>query len=242
MQFIDTHIHLQDYKSKSAPQILREAGQFGVKKFVCAAVVEADWDKIAVLAEEFPQQIIPAFGLHPWYIGQALPGWEERLAGFLSRFPAALVGETGLDKLKGIAAPLQEQFFLEHIRLAGEFDRPLIIHAVKAAEWLEKFWQLLPSKFVLHSFSGRPGFLKRAIGQGAYVSFCKKVLQNRDFAELAKSVPSGRLLLESDGPYQSEPQDIPELAAAVATIRNETQEALSRQVYQNSEEFLNAGH
>ena len=74
MQFIDTHIHLQDYKTKSAPQIIAGARAAGVEKFVCAAVTEKDWPEVAALAEAYPEVVVPAYGLHPWYAGQARPG------------------------------------------------------------------------------------------------------------------------------------------------------------------------
>lgn len=77
MQFIDTHIHLQDYKTKSAPQIIAGARAAGVEKFVCAAVTEEDWPEVAALAEAYPEVVVPAYGLHPWYAGQARPGWEN---------------------------------------------------------------------------------------------------------------------------------------------------------------------
>lgn len=99
MQFIDTHIHLQDYKTKSAPQIIAGARAAGVEKFVCAAVTEEDWPEVAALAEAYPEVVVPAYGLHPWYAGQARPGWEKRLEAYLRRCPAALVGEAGLDRL-----------------------------------------------------------------------------------------------------------------------------------------------
>ena len=238
MQFIDTHIHLQDYKSNSTPQIIKQAEICDVNKFVCPSIVEADWKKIADLSQNFKSKIIPAFGLHPWYLEQAGSGWESRICQYFDTFPQALVGETGLDRLKSTPQSLQEDFFTIHIELAKKYNRPLIIHAVKVEEWLEKYWHDLPSKFVLHSFSGRTNFLKRAVAKGAYISLCKKIMRNSEAKEIIKQIPADKLLLESDGPYQSEPQDIRELLKEIALIRQEKEEDLSRQIYQNSEEFL----
>ncbi|MBP3515813.1 MAG: TatD family hydrolase, partial [Alphaproteobacteria bacterium] len=92
MKFIDTHIHLQDYKSKSATKIIEESLAAGVEKFICASTSENDWDSVAALYERFPDRVIPAFGLHPWSVCKALPGWEQRLAARLEQYPSALVG------------------------------------------------------------------------------------------------------------------------------------------------------
>lgn len=240
MQFIDTHLHLQDYKSKDTPQILAAAAAAGVREVVCAAVREADWAAVGHLAEVFPQQVVPAFGLHPWYAEEAAPGWERRLGCLLEKYPRALIGECGLDRLKHPYPRPQQDIFTAHIRLAAEFARPLLVHAVKAQDWLEDFWpQLQKVRFVLHSFGGSTGFLRRAVHFGAYISFAPSVRRRKNFAELAAAVPAERLLLESDGPYQGEPADIPALAEEIAAFRGVATADLAARVYLNSREFIN---
>jgi Tat protein secretion system quality control protein TatD with DNase activity len=63
---------------------------------------DPDWDLVASIARQFPQHIVPAFGMHPWYACCA-PGtaWLQQLETLLVAFPHAVVGEVGLDKLKG---------------------------------------------------------------------------------------------------------------------------------------------
>lgn len=238
MQFIDTHIHLQDYKSKNAPLIAGQAA--GVSRFVCAAVKEADWAKIAAWAEEKTKQVIPAFGLHPWYLSEAAAGWDLRLEAMLRAHSRALVGECGLDRLKDVAPEIQKQVFATHIELAETLYRPLLVHAVRAQDWLEEFWKSLQKvRFVLHSFSGSAELLKRALGFGAYVSLAPSARRHKNFAELAAIIPAERLLLESDGPYQGEPEDIPALAKEIAALRGVEAAGLAARIYQNSEEFIN---
>ena len=240
MQFIDTHLHLQDYKSKDAPQILDAAATAGVREFVCPAVREADWIEVSRLAAAFPLRIVPAFGLHPWYAGEALPGWEQRLRHCLKEHPQALIGECGLDRLKNPKQQPQQEIFAGHIRIAAELNRPLLIHAVKAQDWLESFWpQLQKVRFVLHSFGGSVEFLWRAVHFGAYISFAPTVRRRSNYAELAAAVPAERLLLESDGPYQGTPSDIAMMAEEIAAFRGEAEADLAARVYLNSREFIN---
>lgn len=239
MQFIDTHIHLQDYKSNNAPQFLDELKKDGIKKVVCAATKEANWEAVCKLAQEFPKFVVPALGLHPWYLQDCSKDWCKNLQKLLEQNPQALIGECGLDCLKDVPSEFQKEIFAEHIRLAKEYKRSLLVHALKAQNWLEEFWPILKEvKFVLHSFSGSVEFLRRALSFGAYISFCPKTLTRRNFKELAQEVPLQRLLFESDGPYQGNPTDIPALAKDVAECKNMALKELAAEVYKNSREFI----
>lgn len=246
MQFMDTHIHLQDLSANNATDIIRASQKAGVDKLVCVAIVEEDWSKIAKLYEAFPDVIVPAFGLHPWYIGQAKEGWEQRLEVFLQQYPIALVGETGLDRYRNEELEPQNSFFKVHIELAQKYRRPLIIHAVRCSEWLESYWKILPKKFVFHSYNNHRELLKKIIGAGGYISLSSAMLRNVQKAKIIPSIPKERLLLETDGPYQSYragqegvSTQLPQMAQEIADIRGEELSKMAAQIYQNSLEFIN---
>ena len=245
MYFIDTHIHLQAYNAKTAPQIISEAAACGVGKLVCAAITEADWAHIADLAVKYPQTVIPAFGIHPWYLETLSAGWTQRLAEMLAHFPQALIGETGLDRHHNPVPEIQAEVFRTHMDLAAQFNRPLLIHAVKAWDWLQDFWpQLQKRRFVFHSFNARHEQLDKVRKNGGYISFSNSILRNRNFSALAAAVPSDKLLFETDGPFQgpegkeSHPCQIADICAATAAARSEPAEKLAAQVYANSLRFI----
>lgn len=245
MKFIDTHIHLQDFKTRCATDIIVSGRTCGVEKFVCASIVQNDWEKITELFDKFPNKIIPAFGLHPWYIDKISSDWEISLEKMLEKYPGALVGETGLDRLRFPEKEPQNTIFRKHIEIAKKYRRPLLIHAVKCQDWLEEYWPILPEKFVFHSYNGRSELLKKIISRGGYVSFSASILKNRDKEKLLKAVPIERMLLETDGPYQSfyperesSPEFLPELAEKISGIYGEDKEFFADRVYQNSLEFV----
>ena len=247
MNFSDMHIHLQDYKQNSATQVVEEALSAGVRRLVCVSSTESDWPRVRELAEKYPQTVTPAFGLHPWYAATAAAGWPERLRALLSAVPAAMVGECGLDGIKGIGET-EERVFKTQILLAGALRRPLVIHAVKAVAVMEKFWPLLPARFVIHSFNGRAEHLRPILARGGYVSLSASILKNREAEKIVRLIPENRLLLETDGPYQApvrgeeqKPVFLPVLLAQTAAWRQTEPARLAERIWANSEEFIHGG-
>ena len=202
MNFTDMHIHLQDYKANCATDIIENARAAGVGRMVCAATAESDWPAVAALAEKYPHTVVPAFGVHPWYAGETAAGWEHRLHKRLLSAPEALVGESGLDGLRGDQAA-QKTVFSVQAALAKDLRRPLVIHAVKAVAALSAFLPQMPERFMIHSFNGRTEHLRPILNAGGYVSFSASILKNRDAGEIVRLVPEDRLLIETDGPYQA---------------------------------------
>lgn len=241
MHFIDTHIHLQDYKENCATDIIRAAAAAGVRKFFCVSAVEKDWERVAALYERFSETVVPAFGIHPWYASEVTANWETRLQKYLETYPVALVGECGLDRLRSPEFEPQSSVFDCQISLAKDYKRPLLIHAVKAQDWLEAYWQKLPQPFVFHSYNGKAELLKKIVAYSGYVAFNNSVLCNKALPQLLELLPREQILLESDGPYQFSPTDIPLLNQKLAELLQISAEALSTQIYHNSMEFINAG-
>ena len=241
------HIHLQDYKANCATDIIAAAAKAGFSRLVNAATQESDWEKVASLARRYPEKIVPAFGVHPWYVQSCLKDWQQRITSYFAEFPQALVGECGLDGTRSAEAE-QQDIFAAQLRLASELERPLIIHAVKADWMLSEFWPQLPKVFMFHSFNAHPEQLRPILRRDGYVSLGFSVLRNRNFAEIARAIPADRLLLESDGPYQSaepgkesSPLQIPLLLSQIAAFRREDATVLAAQIAKNSEEFINGG-
>ena len=242
---MDSHIHLQDYPKNIAPEMVKKAINLGFKKFVCVGTTLKDWKKVADIFAQYPDFIVPAFGVHPWYVQSVEQNWQQTLEEYLQKFPHALVGEIGLDNLKP-EIELQKQYFSAQIAVAQKYNRPIIIHAVKAFHLFEDLWKTLPKKFVFHSFSSSVEQLQKIVSLGGYISFNQSVLKKSNFADIIKAAPENKILLESDGPYQalnkgelSTPLYIPELLEKIALIKNCSKEELAETIYNNSREFIN---
>lgn len=237
MQFTDSHIHLQDYKEKNVQEIINDMKRLGFSKIICASSKPCDWNEVAKIATNNSEFVIPAFGIHPWYVTEADTFQKKELNNYLVQFSNAIIGECGLDNLKDSNKELQEQFFNYQIELAKDFNRPICIHALKADNQIEKLLNKMPNKFMMHAFSGSLDFLKKVIKYGGYVSLSVSIKKKKKHIDILKIVPINKLLIESDGPYMSNYSEIDEFTSYVAKIKNTDKIELVKQVYQNFEEF-----
>lgn len=238
MQFIDSHAHLQDYKTKNTQQIISELRNNNFAKVLCVASQTDDFGKIAALTDQAPDLLIPAFGIHPWHIAKTSPDWPIILKNILLKYTNSLVGECGIDRCHTNNLTKQQEFFQIHLRLAKELNRPLNIHLVHAEDILAQMFSQLPPKFLLHSFSGSLPFLQQALRHGAYISLNPSLLRNAKSSDIIKNIPLERLLTESDSPYQTDYLVIPDFIDKLAELKQIEPTSLSAQIHHNLQEFI----
>ena len=135
------------------------------------------------------------------------PAWEAELEGLLTRFPAAGVGECGLDKAIKADVPLelQVEIMRRHCEIAERHGRPVTVHCVgcwgRLQEVLREF-QTTP--VVLHSVNSCPPEVASMIvssQSNVFFSFTGRSLIPR-VRQLIEAVPGDRILLETDSPDQ----------------------------------------
>lgn len=213
MRYFDAHNHLQDERFAGRQELLlREAKDAGVVKMVVNGSCEEDWSDVAALAFQY-REVIPSFGLHPWYHHQRSPEWLDRMTRHLQQQPSA-IGEIGLDRWKeGLPYEDQEKVFLDQWLLACKLNRPASIHCLKSWGRLLELMRENPGPargFLLHSYGGPVEMVDSFAALGAYFSFPgyyahpRKEKQRETF----RRVPLDRLLIETDAPDQSLPDDI----------------------------------
>lgn len=189
---------------------MRDAGVIGC---VVNATREEDWEAVRALAQDFPDFVQPAYGVHPWFADTAKVGWQDRLREILIHDPSASVGEIGLDGwVSGPGREIQQPVFREQIKIAVELEKPVTIHCLKA--WEELFDEMnqapaWPKKFLMHSFGGSIEVAQRLLKRGAWFSFSGYFLNPRKAKVLAvfKQLPKDRILLETDAPEMMPPAD-----------------------------------
>jgi TatD DNase family protein len=178
-----------------------------------------------------------ALGLHPHEARFA----DEAAYGELSRLALENrivgIGEIGLDyHYDHSPREAQREAFRRQLRLANDVGLPVVIHTREADD---DTIAILAEEGVgarggvLHCFSGGEALARRALDLGLYVSFSGIIAFPKadEIREVARWVPEGRLLVETDAPYlapppyrgkRNEPAYVVEVARALAEAREET--------------------
>jgi len=210
---VDNHCHL-DHRVKGGALIetaeaLARAAAVGVARVVQVGT-DVESSRWAVeTARQFPN-VVAAVALHPNDAPRLGDDYEAAFAEIaeLAADPQVrAVGETGLDHFRtgpdGRAA--QEQSFRDHIRLAKELDRTLVIHDRDAhADVLRVLDdEGIPDRTVMHCFSGDGAFAQACVERGAYLSFAGTVTfkNAENVREGLRTAPMHKILVETDAPF-----------------------------------------
>lgn len=252
IRLFDSHVHLDapEFDADRA-QVLRDARASGVAEMLVPAVAARAWPRLHALCEAEPG-LHPAYGLHPYYLGQHSDGDLDLLEDWLRTHPAAAVGECGLDHFDpGLDRGRQARLLLGHFELAHHFDLPLVLHARRAFEdvilALRRFGK--PLRGVVHSFSGsaeQAGELCKlgfSVGIGGPVTHPRAKRLRRVVANL----PLEQLLLETDAPDQpgerhrgqrNEPAFLVEVLHCVAGLRGTDPRELAQATTANARKLF----
>jgi TatD DNase family protein len=172
-------------------------------------------------------------GLHPWYID---PLWEGFLmslvreaAGFSN---VVAIGECGIDVKIETSYEKQQTIFMEQVSIAEEFNKPLIIHCVRAYQQLLKLLQQKKPKvpWIFHGFNQNEQVAKDLIRNGAYLSVGADLFKEN--SKIRKSLPGisiDHLFFETDN-WQ---QPVWKIYAEAARMLSVPEKELKLQVFEN---------
>ncbi|HEY4515146.1 MAG TPA: TatD family hydrolase [Candidatus Paceibacterota bacterium] len=233
---IDAHSHLNDeqYDADRADVILRmkEAGIATVtigtdlamsKKAIEIAESNGWWATVGKHPVDNPDEVFD-------YNAYKELASHKRVVG---------IGECGLDyywEKTDEGKDVQKALFLEHIRLAGEMKKPLMMHIRNA---YEDGYDLIRShgvNGVLHFYTGDWNTAKRYLDIGCVVSFPGVITFTDDVDETIKNVPDDSFLIETDAPLatpvpyrgkRNEPTYILEIIKKIARVRGTSPERVS---------------
>jgi TatD DNase family protein len=248
MNFIDTHCHLDaaEFGGKQA-DIVRSASAAGVNRIVVPSVARANFGIVRELCAQHPG-CAPAYGIHPMYTNNAQPGDLLALRDYLARPDTVAVGEIGLDFfIPHYDQTRQEHFFVEQLKLAREFDLPVLLHIRRAQDVvLKHLRQIRVRGGIAHAFSGSRQQADEFIKLGFKLGFGGAMTYSRAtrLREFAATLPLDCIVLETDAPdippdflehgLPNKPEYLPRMAQTLAELRDLSLEEVAQATTANA--------
>lgn len=208
VEWFDTHAHLS-YEGlvenvSNYLETARTAGLVGVLSV--GTHVESSLTCVE-LSERHPS-VWAAVGIHPNDTANATPEDWQVILELSRRSRVVAIGETGLDK-HWDDSPFETQvdWFLKHLQLGRELDRPVVIHTRDCepdmVATLSDFSCGSPIKGIMHSFCGDWSTARCCLDLGLHISFAgMSTYKNAEsIREVAAKVPLDRILVETDAPF-----------------------------------------
>ncbi|BBP02442.1 TatD related DNase [Sulfuriferula nivalis] len=229
---IDTHCHLDatEFDADRA-EVVARALALGVEQIIVPAVSARNFALVQATCVTYPQ-CQPALGLHPIFAMQHQP--EElnvlRLAVAAER-PVA-IGEIGLDLfVHDVDMTQQIYYFTEQLKIASEFDLPVLLHTRHANdEIMKQLRRFNIRRGIAHAFNGSVQQAEVFIKQGFKLGFGGAMTYTRatNLRKLAAELPLESIVLETDAPDMSpawahgqrnSPEYLPQIAQVLADLR-----------------------
>ncbi|MBR0574609.1 YchF/TatD family DNA exonuclease [Pasteurella atlantica] len=233
---IDSHCHLNslDYETrhKDVDEVLENARKCGVQHVISVCTTLSDFEEMKALTSH-RDDVSLSCGMHPLNIDDE-PFEIQRLIQLASDPKVVAIGETGLDyHYTPETRHLQLSIFEQHIDVANQLSKPLIIHTRSARE---DTMSLLENHYaekcggVLHCFTEDYAMAKRALDIGFYISISGIITfkNAEELRDVVRKLPLDRLLIETDSPYlapipyrgkPNQPAYVREVCEYIATLK-----------------------
>lgn len=245
MELFDTHAHFEGTVEETA-ETLRRAKAAGVTRVMAVGgslELNRGVEFAASAAGDVPK-IWRALGWDRDQIGKELPT--------LDYTGVAAVGEIGLDYYYDPGSRASQcEHFARQLELARTLALPVVIHTREADDDTLGLLREIPSKGIIHCFTGNPGFCRALLDLGFFISISGIVTFRAadNVRESALVIPDDRLLVETDSPFlapvpkrgnPNEPAFIVHTAKFLAGLRKTDPERLAAVTTENALKLLGA--
>jgi TatD DNase family protein len=272
MMWIDTHSHLDapDFEENGqvAGMLIEQSAIKNVVMSVIPAVERSNFGTVRELANKHSQAY--GLGIHPLYTPHAaeedLSFLHAQLTQYIGDPRLVAVGEIGLDFfVPELCTPAmrekQTAFYRAQLKLAKQYQLPVILHVRKSADQLLHALREIGSHGgIAHAFNGSEQQAMQFVEMGFALGFGGTVTYERsqNIRALAKSLPATAIVMETDAPdippqwiYATaeeraagkpqginSPLELPRIGAVLAELRGVFLEAWAEQTTANAQRVL----
>lgn len=230
--YIDTHCHFDAAEfalDRDAEYARARTG--GVITQIIPAIARDNFADVEAVCARYAG-CLPAWGLHPMLIAAHRPEHLVQLREYVVRHRPVAIGEIGLDFfVPGLDAATQEYFYVEQLKLAQEYNLPVLLHSRKSVDQLLKqLRRIRVCGGIAHAFNGSPQQADMLISLGFKLGFGGAFTWPRanNLRRLAVNLPLESIVLETDSPdiapvwlgkARNSPAELPRIAETLAELR-----------------------
>lgn len=268
MKFIDIHGHIQFPEfDADREEAVKRAHDAGVGIISVGTGLESS--RKAIELAEAHENTWAIVGIHPADTHGEVAQTEFEAIKELAKHPKVVaIGECGLDYFHSKAEDIarQRELFVQHIQLANELGKPLMLHVRNAKsnskggaatidpnehnayqEAIQILKQHAKVRADFHFFAGTVQDARDIVEMGNSISFTGVLTFARNYDEVIKSTPLIHIMSETDCPYvapipfrgkRCEPVHVIETIKKIAEIRGESVEVVSGQLLLNAKQFF----
>ena len=229
---IDTHCHLDAAEfDADRDAVVARSIAVGVKRIIVPAITADNITAVQTTCDRY-SLCSPAFGLHPMFAMQHQPDDLLRLRAAVQATRPVAIGEIGLDLfVTDVDVVQQIYYFSEQLKIAREFDLPVLLHTRHANDEIMKQLRRFDiHRGIAHAFNGSLQQAEAFIKQGFKLGFGGAFTYSRasNLRRLAAQLPLDAIVLETDAPdmapawahqQRNSPEYLAQIASELAALR-----------------------
>lgn len=261
--YIDTHCHL-NFKAfnKDLNNVINRAREKGVTKIIIPGAKLDSSQKAVEIASEY-EMCFAAVGIHPHHVDE-VKSLEDNLKSLAREKKVVAIGEIGLDYHEYQGYPsitketikLQKELLMLQIKIAAEFNLPIIFHCREAwndlLEVIESYSRNTNKALagVFHCFTGNSTQLDKILKMGFYAGYDGNITYsaNEELQTVVKETPLDAILLETDAPFltpvpyrgqRNEPANIGLTSSFIAKLKETALTTVASRTFNNACSLFN---
>jgi len=246
----DTHCHLNTPELfQKNEKVIKDAFDVGVRKMIIPGFDKKS-SLLAIKIAEMYDFCYAAIGFHPTEIFDISDSDFYEVFSQIHNPKVVAIGEIGLDYYwvkEAEKREMQKEFFIKQIKIANEYNLPIIVHNRDA---IDDCYKILKEHTpialsVMHCYSGSVELMQEFIKLNFMISLGGPVTftNAKTPKEVARVVPLDKLLVETDSPYLSPhplrgtencPANIVYTIDEIANLKNITPDEIKHSTYTNA--------
>lgn len=254
--FVDTHAHLFYDNFKNDLELVIQRAKENFVDYIIVPAIDLETSKIAINLSEKYDIIFAAVGIHPHETKNWNNSRLNELKALINHQKVIAIGEIGLDYYYNYSSKENQiHAFNEQIKLALEFDKPIIVHNRDSDKDMMEIINSYCSeglKAQFHCFNASLSDALDYVKMKHFISFTGNITYKKsdELKKILKSIDLNNLLLETDSPFmtpipfrgkRNEPAYIKKIADHIAEIKNLSTEEIGKITALNAFRFFGIG-